>query len=87
MRHVLRSIGVILCALALSGCACQYPPIFGQGPPHQRYDFGRFDPYPDGQSGPPLDGLRPPGADMQRSAPVRLQAPYSNSSRGGVLVP
>ena len=87
MLRKLRLLGVVLCMAALAGCACQYPPIFGQGPPHQAFDFGRFDPFPDDQSGPALDGVRPPGAELQRSQPVRLQAPYSNSSRGAVLVP
>jgi hypothetical protein len=87
MLRATRVICVSCLALLLSGCACSYPPIFGQGPPRQPYNFGRFDPYPDRLSGPALDGVRPPGAEHQRSEPVRSQAPYSNSSRGAVLVP
>jgi hypothetical protein len=87
MLRKLRVICVLSVALMLAGCACSYPPIFGQGAPYQNYNLGRFDPYPDRQAGPPLDGVRPPGAIHQRSEPVRSQAPYSNSSRGAVLVP
>lgn len=86
MRRAFRTLCWFSMLFSVSGCAC-YPPIFGQGPPFQNYNFGRFDPYPDAMSGPPLDGVRPPGAEYQRSATVRSQAPYSNSSRGAILVP
>lgn len=87
MLRALRLICLASVAIPLAGCASPYPPIFLQGPPYQNYNFGRFDPYPDTEAGPALDGVRPPGSNFQRGEAVRSQAPYSNSSRGAVLVP
>ncbi|MCG8583512.1 MAG: hypothetical protein MI757_02235 [Pirellulales bacterium] len=87
MRRTFIGCCLVSLLVVASGCACGYPPIFGQGPPFQNFNFGRFDPFPDAQAGPPLVGTRPPGAEYQRSEPSRVQAPYSNSSRGAILVP
>ena len=72
---------MILSLPVVAGCRYGGPQLFAWSPwSVQREQLQRFDPYPDNDIAPAMEGVRPPDFQQQVSEPVRsrwLQQPVA----------
>jgi hypothetical protein len=74
LASALRSM-VVLLGLALAGCAGTSLPNFHYPGPadYQRRQAEKFDPYPENDIAPPVEGGRPPGYEQPRPEWIRAR--------------
>jgi hypothetical protein len=91
---MLRPLVALLVVLVgmLAGCSptLQKPRLMSPGPAeYQRANAIQFDPYPQNDMGPPIDGGRPPGYakppnEVERARQYRPAGPWANPTPSGV---
>ncbi|HZZ74181.1 MAG TPA: membrane or secreted protein [Pirellulales bacterium] len=75
------AIWLLVCASVFTaGCrGTSYPDLFHPGTiPQQLHSAERFDPYPDNDAGPTMEGVRPPGFDRPWPEPVQARWTFPN---------
>jgi hypothetical protein len=77
MKTVTFVLAATVLVVCLSGCAgLQRPSWLRPGPaPYQQRMAERFDPYPDNQMGPPVQGGRPRDYEISSPEPARARWP------------
>ncbi len=85
MKRVFATLVVLVLVSPLVGCqGMRRPQWFNPGPiDYQRQQAQRFDPYPDQDVGPRMEGTRPPGYQQQGAEPTRARWNEWGRTRSG----